>query len=127
LNFISQFTTDIQHVSGKFNILADYLSRIEEIGFPDSIDYDKLQQQQETDEELKHFLKPNAITSIQLKKLQYGSKTTYVYCDMATELICLCERRLHNEAGRRVNVCSVHRRQLRVNRRTCCLRLISSS
>jgi len=54
-------------VSGKFNIPADFLSRIEEIGFPDSIDYDKLQQQQETDEELKHLLKPNANTSFQLK------------------------------------------------------------
>jgi len=87
LNFISQFTTDIQHVSGKFNIPAGFLSRIEEIGFPDSIDYDKLQQQQETDEELKHLLKPNASTSVQLKKWQYGFKTAYVYCDTSTELI----------------------------------------
>jgi len=44
LNFISRFTTNIQHVSGKYNIPADFLSRIEEIGFPNSIDYDKLQQ-----------------------------------------------------------------------------------
>lgn len=74
-------------MSGKFNIPADFLSRIEEIGFPDAIDYDKLQRQQETDEELNHLLKPNANTSLQLKQLQYGSKATYVYCDTSTELI----------------------------------------
>lgn len=57
LNYISQFTTDVQHVSSKYNILADFLSILKEIGFPDSIDYDKLQQQQETDGELQHLLK----------------------------------------------------------------------
>lgn len=87
LNFISQFTTDIQHVSGKFNIPADFLSRIEAIGFPDAIDYNKLQQQQETDEELNHLLEPDANTNLQLKKIQYGSKATFVYRDTSIELI----------------------------------------
>lgn len=42
---------------------TDFLSRVEEIGLLDSIDYNKLQQQ-EMDEELKHLLKPSINTSL---------------------------------------------------------------
>src|SRR5687768_5488610 len=30
LEYISQFTTDIQHIAGKNNVVADYLSRVHE-------------------------------------------------------------------------------------------------
>ena len=34
LSFISEFTTDIKHVQGKFNVVSDTLSRIHAVGFP---------------------------------------------------------------------------------------------
>ena len=52
LDFISQFTTDIQHVSGCENVVADYLSRSYEI---ESIDYTIMASQQLEDEELKQI------------------------------------------------------------------------
>lgn len=62
LDYISQFTTDIQHIPGKNNVVADTLSRVEELSQP--VDYEKLAQSQERDEELKHLL--NNETSLRL-------------------------------------------------------------
>lgn len=56
LDFIGQFSTDIQHISGKDNIVADALSRISTINsvtFSSSIDFDLISKQQENDPELK--------------------------------------------------------------------------
>lgn len=87
LDFIGQFTTDIQYITGKDNIPADFLSRIESIGFPNSIDYDKLQEHQEADEQLKHLLESNTNTDLKLKRLKYGSGTSFIYCDTSTNNI----------------------------------------
>lgn len=42
LEYISQFTSDIQHISGMNNVVADTLSRIDQITIPESIDYSKV-------------------------------------------------------------------------------------
>lgn len=81
LDFIGQFTTDIRHISGKFNIVADALSRIESITH--GLDYHKLAQSQETDEELKELL-TTSDTGLQLKKLVLPHSTTKIYCDVST-------------------------------------------
>lgn len=49
LNFISQFTTDIRYQKGEANIVADALSRVEEISLPG--DYRELSEAQQTDEQ----------------------------------------------------------------------------
>jgi len=54
LDFIDQFATDIRHISGDENIVANALLRIEELQFP--IDYAALATSQQEDEELKTFL-----------------------------------------------------------------------
>ncbi|CAK1589164.1 unnamed protein product [Parnassius mnemosyne] len=51
LDYISQFTTDIQHISGKENVAADTLSRIEELSKP--VDLSTLAKAQSEDPELK--------------------------------------------------------------------------
>jgi len=53
LDFINQFTTDIRHVSVDENIVADTLSKIEDLQSP--MDYSALAKSQETDEELKKY------------------------------------------------------------------------
>jgi len=75
LDFIGQFTTDIQYIIGKSNIPADFLSRIEVVEFPGSIDNNKLQEHQEADEKLKLLLKADSTTSLKLKELIYESLT----------------------------------------------------
>lgn len=53
LDFISQFSTDIQHISGKDNITADLLSRVCMINT--KIDHESLAASQQTDEELREL------------------------------------------------------------------------
>lgn len=80
LDFISQFTTDIRHISGKDNVVADTLSRIEEIHSP--IDLDKLAYSQSSDEELKQLL--NNDNSLRIKKIQIAGTSSPIYCDVST-------------------------------------------
>lgn len=80
LDFIGQFTTDIQHVSGKDNIVADALSRIDAIETP--INYAELANDQETDEEVKNYLLEGS--SLQLEKVIIPDTNTFVYCDVST-------------------------------------------
>ena len=62
LDYISQFTTDIRHVSGEDNAVADALSRVESICFNDFSDVAIAQQ---TDEELRSLI-ASADSSIKL-------------------------------------------------------------
>lgn len=58
LDLIAQFTTDIRHVSGENNVVADALSRIEEV--QTAVDWQALAEAQKHDAELKSFLSGNA-------------------------------------------------------------------
>lgn len=80
LDYISQFTTDIKHISGKDNVVADPLSRVEELQI--SIDLDKLALSQATDQELAQFLKGES--SLLLQKLSIPNSQTELYCDVST-------------------------------------------
>ena len=64
LDFISQFTTDIRHISGHENIVADALSRVEAITAP--VTHDALVASQADDDELRTL--PGSSTTLQLKK-----------------------------------------------------------
>jgi len=54
LEFISQFTTDIRYVTGKDNVVANALSRIDEINR--AINIEILAEAQEKDEELQEIM-----------------------------------------------------------------------
>ncbi|GFT99539.1 transposon Ty3-G Gag-Pol polyprotein [Nephila pilipes] len=61
LDYITQFSTDIGHVNGKDNIIADALSPIEidAITTPSKLDYKRIAQEQVNDPELEQLLKSN--------------------------------------------------------------------
>lgn len=80
LDFISQFTTDIRHISGKDNVVADTLSRIEELAEP--VDLEKLAQAQASDSELCKLLSEGS--SLQLKKFVVPGSRIPLYCDVST-------------------------------------------
>jgi cleavage and polyadenylation specificity factor subunit 1 len=84
LSFISEYTTDIQHIPGKDNIVADVLSRVEAIFNEDQIDFEILAESQQTDEELKEQLHSPAL---QLKQIQLTGSKAPLYCDTAQNRI----------------------------------------
>lgn len=77
LDFIAQFTTDIRFISGRDNVVADALSRIEEV--TTAVDYQSLAHSQDRDPELQELLIKG--TALRLKKVPTEASNTPVYCD----------------------------------------------
>lgn len=82
LQFISQFTTDIKHIGGKYNVVADTLSRVETISSPSPIDYKTIARDQENDPELLKLLNSTS-SSLALKKLTLQLCSKSLYCDVS--------------------------------------------
>lgn len=83
LSFIGQFSTAIAHISGKDNVVADALSRLDSINCPNSVDYQLLAHQQTEDTELKELLKHPTSTSLLLKQIDVPNSDIAVYCDIS--------------------------------------------
>lgn len=82
LMYISEFTTDIRHITGANNIVADALSRVDAITTPSTLDYNKLAEAQKSDPHMKILLQqPNLI----LKKIELPTSDTKIYCEMSTQ------------------------------------------
>lgn len=80
LQYISQFTTDVRHISGSKNVVADALSRVEAVNLPTPVNYELVAADQETDEELQGLLK-STTTSLQLEQKLVGKCSRKLYCD----------------------------------------------
>lgn len=80
LDFISQFTTDIRHISGKDNVVADTLSRIDELSAPVSLE--QLAESQVSDPELAKLIKEGS--SLHFEKLTVPGSHLPLYCDVST-------------------------------------------
>lgn len=82
LDFIGQFTTNIEHIAGESNVVADALSRIEEI--KQAVDLEELARSQENDAEMQKFLEPNSV--LQLKQVPVPGTRVTLYCDVSTPM-----------------------------------------
>lgn len=80
LDFISQFTTDIVHIAGKDNLVADTLSRVDELEIP--VDLEIMAKLQATDSELTNHL--NGDTSLRLTRTTIPGSRAVLYCDVST-------------------------------------------
>lgn len=81
LDFILQFCNDIKHVSGNDNVAADCLSRIATIDIsPSPLDYEKLADAQEQDEELQNFLQNEAY---KFQKIFVPNCKKPIYCEIS--------------------------------------------
>jgi len=80
LDFISQFTTDICHISDQENVVADALSRVEAITAP--VTHDVLAAAQEAEEKLRTLLAGN--TALQLVKIPIPGTSVELYCDTSS-------------------------------------------
>lgn len=81
IDYISQFTTDIQHISGSQNVIADTLSRAEAISVNNNIDYQVLANLQKTDEELNDIVKNKRKTSLNIKLCSVPHVNDQICCD----------------------------------------------
>lgn len=79
LDFIGQFSTDIRYIPGKENVVADALSRVEEVT---SIDYQALARYQESDPELQDLLANGS--SLRLQKIKSVYSDEPIFCDISS-------------------------------------------
>eukprot|EP00794_Sanderia_malayensis_P018523 gene18523-biopygen15608 len=81
LDYISQFTADIRHVTGKENVVADALSRMDVNSVQTStIDFNLLAQAQHSDPDLPSL----QTSSLQLQAVPFPSSSGTILCDIST-------------------------------------------
>lgn len=85
LDFISQFTTDIRHVKGNLNPVADALSRIEvnAVQRPLGLDFQAMAAAQRTDPDLLR-LQTVASSSLRLREMPLPVSPVPLLCDIST-------------------------------------------
>lgn len=90
LDYISQFTSDIRHVKGKSNIVADALSRFcenetETISLP-GINFKQLKQLQDEDTELKVLFNNGANSKFKLKQIILPGFQDPIWCEVSKNI-----------------------------------------
>lgn len=86
LAFISEYTTDIRHITGSDNVVADLLSRVETVSCPTSINYDELADAQCNDEYVTQFSN-NDSNSVQLKKIVMPMSSKPIFCELSSSIV----------------------------------------
>lgn len=85
LDYISQYSTDIQHVSGTNNFVADWLSRINQISTP--INFEEISAEQLHDIELQDLVQHPEKTSLVLKLFPILNSDKFLHCDTSLQKI----------------------------------------
>lgn len=80
LRFVAEFTTDIRHISGVDNVVADALSRVDAVQC--TIDFEQLAKDQENDVELENLVK-SPTSSLKLVQKHFSHCRKPVYCDIS--------------------------------------------
>lgn len=82
LQYISQFTQDIRHISGKDNVVADALSRVDTISTPSVINFEDVAADQVGDTELQSLLQS---PSLKFEQRPFTGKGVQLYCDVSVD------------------------------------------
>uniref|UniRef100_A0A674MZJ6 Gypsy retrotransposon integrase-like protein 1 n=1 Tax=Takifugu rubripes TaxID=31033 RepID=A0A674MZJ6_TAKRU len=82
LSYISEFTTDIKHLAGKTNVVADCLSRAVTGAVHVGLDYGQMAVDQTTDSDVQAL--KSAATGLQLREVPFGSTGVTLLCDVST-------------------------------------------
>ncbi|KAH8418130.1 hypothetical protein KR222_003897, partial [Zaprionus bogoriensis] len=78
LDFIAQFSTNIIHIAGPENSVADALSRISAISMPTTVSLARIEEAQSDDTELTQLLQGNTALKLELIPFQDDIQ---IYCD----------------------------------------------
>lgn len=79
IDFVSQFTTDIRHISGEQNVVADMLSRTEAV--ERGLDYGQLKTEQQKDTELQEYLEGRKQSDLKLQAFPAPGTGEAIVCD----------------------------------------------
>ena len=82
LSAISEFTTDIQHISGKSNVVADALSRMGINNLKQGVDYRALAEDQLLDKVLQKYV--DKTSNLKLIQVALDNSTSTLLCDVST-------------------------------------------
>ena len=82
LSFISEFTTDIQHISGKDNVVADCLSRASINNITLGVDYAEMAAAQAVSDDIQSYR--TAITDLKLADMPVCDSGPVLLCDIST-------------------------------------------
>lgn len=82
LAYITEFTTDVRHISGSSNVVADALSRISTI-FTGPLGITDLAVAQAHDPELRRLRTPGTTSSLKLRDISLPSAPSSVLCDIS--------------------------------------------
>ncbi|GFU28001.1 gag pol polyprotein [Nephila pilipes] len=81
LDFVLQLTLNIQHISGKDNVITDTMSRLKEIQVSETLDYVKIAHEQTNYDELKKLISSN--TNIQFEEFLVIGLKEQIFCDIS--------------------------------------------
>lgn len=88
LSYISEYSTDIRHIDGGLNVVADTLSRIESIVCPTLIDFAELAEAQKCDGQITTLLsRASQLSNCQLKQYNVPNSDRKIYCEISTKNI----------------------------------------
>lgn len=87
LDLIGQFTTDIRHIPGKDNVVADFLSRIQSVSADGNIDFEVLAEAQASDQQLQSYIRDKEGNSLKIKLLNVPNSTVKIQCDISQEML----------------------------------------
>lgn len=82
LSFISEYTTDIRHISGKSNVVADCLSRACVATVHLGLDYSRMAAEQSSDLDTRSLRESD--TGLRLEKVPVGATGVMLWCDVST-------------------------------------------
>ena len=82
LSYISEFTTDIQYIAGKDNVVADTLSRPSLSAIHEGIDYVAMAQAQATDPDVQSLCTTS--TTLEVKEVPIPNSHLQLLCDVST-------------------------------------------
>lgn len=82
LEYIGQFSTNIQYLPGDKNVVADALSRIFSIDFPNQINYELLAEKQINDPELEVLRGPGS--NLEIKDILIPGTNLRIACEVST-------------------------------------------
>ena len=82
LSYISEYTTDIQHIAGKANVVADCLSRAVIGAVQLGLDYLRMGADQASDHGVQTL--KASVTGLRLEEVTVGDSGAKLWCDIST-------------------------------------------